>query len=313
MDFLALKVFIDVVDAGSFSKAAREMNRSKAMVSRTISDLENDLQTRLLNRTTRQLSLTDVGARFAAEARDILARAEALKNSMREEDGTPRGLLRVSGPRSFGDTDLSRMVAQFIRTYPEVQVELLLEDRFVDLVAEGFDVAIRIADLPDSSLISKRLAASRQMVCATPACLKRYGRPSSPKELAELPCIIDTVARNGQNWMFQNGGKRETVRVSGPLTVSGATAVRTAALEGVGFAYLPGFAVVEEILKGELEPVLTEFEVDGHGVYALYPHKRHLSAKVRSFIDFLSEQFANKAECFSPRGPLKSEKGQLTS
>ena len=300
MDLAALKVFLEVVDAGSFSAAARRLDRSKAMVSRTVSDLENALSARLLNRTTRHISLTDQGARLAREARDLVARFDDLANELREDDGAPRGRLRVSGPRSFGETLLPRMAADYLKANPEVEIEMVLEDRFVDLVAEGFDLAIRIADLPDSSLIARRLAPSRQLVVASPEVIGRYGAPAHPRDLAALPCIVDTVPAHGRNWPFMIEGKRETVRVNGSLAISGAPAARVAALEGIGFSMLPGFAIAGELADGALVPVLVPFEMSGHGVYAVYANRKHLSAKVRSFMDHLTGEFAALAACFAP-------------
>lgn len=306
-DIAALRIFIEVVDAGSFSAAARKLDRSKAMISRAVSDLENDLKARLLNRTTRHISLTDQGAQFLKEARDLVARFDEMTAALKEDDGAPRGLLRVAGPRSFGDTILACMVGDYLKEHPEVSVELVLEDRFVDLVGEGFDVAIRIASLPDSSLIAKRLAPSRQLVVATPELISQVGEPRHPQDLVGLPCALDSVASHGKNWPFIIDGKREIIRVDGRLMISGAPAVKSAVVKGLGFGLLPGFAIANELATGALKPVLVPYESNGHGVYVIYPHKKHLSAKVRSFIDHMSVSFAAMAAFFAPSSGIDGE------
>ncbi|WP_417767215.1 LysR family transcriptional regulator [Stappia sp.] len=295
MDTLSrMRCFLKVVDAGGFSAAARELGRSKALVSKYVGELEDELGARLLNRTTRQISMTEVGHAFYKEASDILTRIDDLKASIQNTHQQARGTLRVSAPRSMGDDFLNPAIMAFLVAEPEISIDLRLEDRFVDLVEEGFDAAIRVTELTDSSLIARKLAPFRGVVCASPAAIARFGRPVHPQDLADLPCIIDNNYRFRNNWQFQIEGTRISVPVKGRVEVNSAQAARVAALEGLGFLRTPYAFVHNEIVEGRLEPMLSEFDPDGQAIYVVYPHRRHLSGKVRTFVDFLGEWFADK-------------------
>lgn len=295
MDALTrMRCFIQVVDSKGFSAAARDMGRSKALVSKYVSELEDELGVRLLNRTTRQVSLTEVGEAYYKEASEILQRIDDLQTSVQTSHQEIRGRLRVSAPRSMGDTLLNAAMMEFLLQHPDVVLDLRLEDRFVDLVEEGFDVAVRVTQLEDSSLIARKIAPFRTVVCASPQLLQECGVPITPADLASRPCIIDTNYRLKQNWAFQAHGERQVVTVKGPLEVNSAAAVCEAALLGLGIIRMPLFFVSKFIDDGRLVVVLRDYEEPMRGIYAVYPHRRHLTAKVRAFVDFLVAWYADR-------------------
>mgnify|MGYP001797412030 CR=1 FL=1 len=282
-----MRCFIQVVDSSGFSAAAREMGRSKALVSKYVGELEDELGVRLLNRTPRQVSLTEVGEAYYKEAAEILQRIDDLQASVQSSHQEVRGRLRVSAPRSMGDDMLNKPMMQFLAEYPDIRLDLRLEDRFVDLVEEGFDLAIRVTQLEDSSLIARKIAPFRTVVCATADVINKHGAPKVPADLSARPCIIDTNYRYKQNWAFESHGERLSVSVNGPLEVNSASAAREAALADLGFLRTPLFFVANDVRDGDLIVLLEEYEEPQRGIYAVYPHRRHLSAKVRAFVDFL--------------------------
>ena len=287
-----MRCFIQVVDAGGFSAAAREMGRSKALVSKYVGELEDELGVRLLNRTTRQISTTEAGQAYYREASDILQRIDDLQEAMQDAHQHARGLLRVSASRAFGDHDLSRAVMAFLAENPDISVDLKLEDRFVDLVEEGFDVAIRLTELSDSSLIARKLAPFRRATVAAPQMISVNGRPEEPGDLADMPFVVDTNYRFRSNLVFRDTkGGRLSVAVKGRIEVNSAEAARQAALAGLGFARIPLFMVRDDIAAGRLVRVLEEYESDDAAIWVVYPHRKHLSGKVRAFVDFLVSWF----------------------
>ncbi len=295
MDTLTrMQAFVQVVDAGGFSAAARKAGKSKALLSKYVRDLEDELGVRLLNRTTRQLSPTEAGIAYHREAVDLLQRLEDLTASVRDTHTQARGHLRISAPRSYGDAELGGAVVEFMAEHPDITIDLRLDDRFVDLVEEGFDVAIRVSEPADSSLIARRLAAFRVVTCAAPAWIEAHGRPARPDDLLGLPAICDTNARNWHHWPFIVDGERVVVAVSPRMNVNGPQVTAEAAIAGVGVARVPLFAVARAIQDGRLIALLEEFELTGLTVNAVYPHRRHLSAKVRVFVDFLVGWFERR-------------------
>lgn len=289
-----MRCFIQVVDSNGFSAAAREMGRSKALVSKYVGELEDELSVRLLNRTTRQVSLTEVGEAYYKDAVEILQRIDDLQASVQSSHEEVRGRLRISAPRSMGDLLLNKAMMDFLVRHPEIKLDLRLEDRFVDLVEEGFDLAVRVTQLDDSSLIARKIAPFRTVVCASPEVIEKYGAPKVPADLATLPCLIDTNYRYKQNWAFEDNGQRSSVVVKGPLEINSASGAREAALCDLGFLRTPLFFVSEDIKAGRLVTLLEAYEEPMRGIYAVYPHRRHLSAKVRAFVDFLVESFSGK-------------------
>ncbi len=284
-------VFTRVVETGGFSSAARELNMSKSAVSKHVAGLEERLGVRLLNRTTRKLSPTEVGSAFYERALRIVQEVEETENAISALHAEPRGALRLNVPMSFGYAHVAPAMADFVARYPDISVDMVLDDRVVDLLDEGFDAAIRIARLPDSTLVARKLAPLRVAVCATPDYWKTHGTPGKPADLAGHNCLIYSYLSNKNQWLFQGPGGDFTVKVSGNIQANNGDALKAAALAGAGVFASPSFIVGEEIRNGSLQPVLCEYMQTGLAIYAVYPHNRYLSAKVRAFVDFFAERF----------------------
>jgi DNA-binding transcriptional LysR family regulator len=291
MDVLnAMDVLNRVARLESFSAAARDLGMSKTAVSRHVSALENALGVRLLNRTTRRMSLTEAGQAYVARSATILSDIEELQNAVRNLHSQPEGLLRVTSAVTFGHCALAPVIAEFLAEYPQINVQLDLTNRFVDIVEEGFDLAIRVADLEDSSLISRTLVPVKRYICASPDYIARRGAPATPSELESHACVIFPADGPAARWQFTGENDEVTVKVSGRLRVNSMEAAAHAVCGGAGISVLPDYAIRRQLAAGEVKRVLTDYEVSGgHQIYALYPHRHHLSAKVRVFIDYLLE------------------------
>ncbi|MGF1625007.1 MAG: LysR family transcriptional regulator [Alphaproteobacteria bacterium] len=287
----AMAIFAKVVETKSFTAAARDLGISKSAVSKQISGLEDRLGARLLNRTTRRLALTEIGAAFYDRCSRLVAEAEEAELEVTRMTVEPRGELRVNAPFSFGLIHVAPKLCGFLSMHPGVSLDLTFDDRFVDLVADGYDLAIRIGNLADSSLIARKLATTRVLLVAAPAYWAARGVPASPQALADHECLIYSYRQTGNVWQFGN----ETVRVSGRVRANNGDALRQAAVAGHGIAVLPSFIVWEDVLAGRLVPALHAYEPLPLGIYAVYPHSRHLSAKVRAFIDYLAAQYGDHA------------------
>ncbi|MBD8063978.1 LysR family transcriptional regulator [Devosia sp. PTR5] len=291
-DLARIRAFVQVFDAGGFSAAARQHGRSKALLSKYVTDLEDYLGVRLMNRTTRKLSLTEAGEAYYREASGLLQQLDDLDATIADQTTEPRGLLRVSAPRNFGETTLSPAIFEYLKKYPKVSLDLRLEDRYVDLVDEGIDVALRISTLSDSSLIARKIADMHVVAGASPTLLKSVGAPKHPEDLRHLPCIVDVNLQGQSNWRFIEEGKTISVPVTGPLRVNSPLAARTAAILGLGFVVLPSYLADPAVAAGELVPVLASYLPTGQKLQAVYPHRRHLAGKVRALIDHLVDWFA---------------------
>lgn len=290
-DLARIRAFVQVFDAGGFSAAARQHGRSKALLSKYVTDLEDYLGVRLMNRTTRKLSLTEAGEAYYREASQLLQQLDDLDASISDQTTAPRGLLRISAPRNFGERTLAPAIFDFLTKYPDVSVDLRLEDRYADLVDEGIDLALRISTLTDSSLIARKIADMRIVIAGSPALLKRVGTPRAPEGLRGLPCVIDTNLQGQANWRFVEDGKTVSVHVTGPVRVNSPLAAMQAATRGLGFAAMPSYLADPAIESGELVAVLESFVPVGQTLQAVYPHRRHLAGKVRALIDHLVDWF----------------------
>lgn len=299
MDTLTrMRSFADVVRAGGYSAASRATGRSKAILSKDVRELEDWLGVRLLTRTTRSIALTEAGQTYFDEVVGLLANVDCLQERIREQGDTPRGPLRISAPRSYSDGKIGQAILSFASAYPDVQLDVVLDDRFIDMVAERFDVAIRISELADSSLIARKLMPFRILVCATPELLERYGVPQVPDDLAKVPGIIDSNHRVKGAYTFDTPEGRRSVRVKERIAVNAPHAVGMAALKGLGFCQVPYLSVAADVEAGRLVPVLEEYELRGVGVYAVYAERRHMPIKLRAFVDHMVNAFANgQAEC----------------
>jgi DNA-binding transcriptional LysR family regulator len=291
-----IAAFVRVVDSGSFSTAAHRLRISKSAVSAHVQRLERRLGIRLLNRTTRRLSVTEAGAAYYRHCVRILAEAEAAEQAAGALQREPRGTLRISAPDSFGWMHVAPAVPAFLKRYPELSVDIASSPAHVNLVDEGLDLAIRIGVPEDSALVVRKLAPSRLVVCAAPAYLKQRGRPREPGDLAKHNCLCTSILPWGDEWRL--AGKRGEVRVGevrvavgGSFRSNNAETLRAAALDGIGIALLPTWAVAEPLRAGALRRVLDVWEPPASTIYAVYPGNRLMSMKVRAFVDHLARRF----------------------
>ena len=289
--FVAMKAFVRVAERGGFTAAAQDLRISRAMVSRHVQDLEHHLGARLLHRTTRKVHLTEAGQVYYERSTTLLAELAAAEGEVNELQTRPRGTLRVNGPVVFGAMHLAAAVTDYMVAFPDVSIELTLNDRVVDLVEEGFDTALRIGRLGDSSLMARRLAPVRIVVVAAPAYLARHGVPRTPADLAQHHCARYMYGEGGDIWHMIGPDGPVSVRVSGQLRTNNGDAMRIAALHGTAIAALPSFIVSAELSSGALVPLLPGWGVEEMALQAVYPAGRNPSAKLRSFIDFLVPRF----------------------
>ncbi|MCM2290810.1 LysR family transcriptional regulator [Allorhizobium sp. BGMRC 0089] len=293
MDTLTrIRAFIDVVEAEGFSAAARKTGRSKALLSKYVRELEDELGALLLNRTTRQFSLTEAGHTYYRSAADILKEIDNLADLVRENNADIRGRLRLTVPRSFIDADVGQSLIDFAIAHPAVSLDIVAEDRFVDLIEEGFDLGIRVTRLDDSGMIARKLADFRVYACASPAFIQRHGTLNHPSDLTKVPVMIDTNNRSHNTIRFRGpDGDPLPVTVSGQIEVNSPQATLRGALSGLGAAMLPDFIARKHIESGALVSMFEAYLPSDRGIYAVYPHRRYLPAKVRALVDFLSNWF----------------------
>jgi len=291
-----MRAFLDVVEAEGFSAAARKIGRSKALLSKYVRELEDELGALLLNRTTRQFSLTEAGHTYYKRASEIVREIDSLAESVRDTAGDVRGRIKLSAPRTFADAEIGQSLIDFAVAHPDIVLDIHLDDRFVDLVEEGFDLAVRITRLENSSLIARKLAPFAIKLCASPELIARVGAPARPQDLARLPCVIDTNGRWLYNWPFvTDEGEPTSVPVTGRIEVNSPQAARSAAIAGLGFATLPDFIAKPALDDGALVEMLGQYLPVGGGIFAVYPHRRYLPAKVRVLVDFLVQWFKQNA------------------
>jgi len=291
MQFDDMRIYVATVDARNFTAAANKLSLSKQFVSRRVMALEATLGVRLLIRNTRKLAVTDLGLEFYERAKRILGEVDDAEQAMSSLRAGPRGLLRVSAPMSFGVLHLSPLVATFLRDYAEVRFEMELSDRVVDVVGEGFDMAIRIGTLADSTLIAQKLADVRMVACASPEYLRRRGVPAKPVDLERHVCLMYGHGRLA-DWEFMIAGARHAVAVSGPLRANNGELIRDAAVAGLGVALLPDFIVADAIAQGKLRVILDDFLPRASTLYAVYPQHRQSSATIQAFTQFLRARLA---------------------
>jgi DNA-binding transcriptional LysR family regulator len=287
---VALNVFRHAVDLGSFAAAARQLGLSPAAVSKNIGELEAHLAVRLLNRTTRRMSLTEAGAVYYDRVVRVLDDLDDADGALGALQRSPRGLLRVSAPMTVSLVSLSTVIPAFLDRHPDLSLDLRLDDRRVDIVAEGFDVAIRGSDqLEDSSLIARKLMTMKHVVCAAPAYFERHGTPDTPERLADHECIRFPLSGHADEWTFRKAGRTVRVPVEGRYAVTSSLAIRDALRAGFGLTLIPWIYVRDDVEAGRLRVVLDDWSPDETTLYAVYPSKRHLVSKIRAFLDFLVE------------------------
>jgi len=292
-DFEGLAIFAKVVELRSFAAASAELTLSKATVSKAITRLEQRLGARLFNRTSRRLALTDTGQKLAARAARLLADGEAVENEALAQSVAPRGLVRFAVPMTFGVKEVAPILPEFLEKYPDVSIDLHLSDAMVDLIGEGFDAGLRIASLPDSSLIARRLCAMPRYTVASAAYLKRHGRPTHPMHLAQHKCFGYAYLSTPDVWHYTNAkGEQASVRPGGPLRVNNGEALMPALLAGLGIADLPGFIVGDAIASGEVEVILDGWKQAEGAVHLVTPSGGPRPARVEALADFLTRHFA---------------------
>ena len=289
MDILnCMKTFVAVVETQSFTAAGTRLDISKALVSKYVGTLEDHLGTRLLNRTTRRLSLTESGLAYYERCLQILADVDEAEQVAGQSAAIPRGTLKVAMPVSFGTVRIAPLLTEYMRRYPEVRLDIALADRRVDLIEDGYDLAIRVGNLPESGLIARKLATDRIVLCASPTYLKAYGVPRTPEELKQHACLNYSYSSSGDEWFFGTGKVRAAVHVDGPMRANNGDMLRLAALDGAGLIWQPHFIVADDLKAGRLVELMKERSSTELGIYAIYPSRKHLSAKVRTFVDYIA-------------------------
>ncbi len=285
----SMNVFVRVAKAGSFAGGARELDISRAMATKHIMQLENSLGTRLFNRTTRSLSLTDVGASYLERCHQVLQDVEEMEAAVTHLQTEPRGVLKISAPPVIGATHITRAIVEFLKTYPDLTVDLILQSTPSDMIDEGIDIAIYLGNLDDTSMVARKLASSSMVVCGSPDYLARFGIPEKPEDLNDHSCLVNWASAPRNKWHFKSPSGNSTIVVTGRMQANVADALRVAAVEGMGLVMLASYVVSRDIEKGKLKPVLESYTLPPLDIHAVYPHRKYLSAKVRRFLEFLQE------------------------
>ena len=289
-----MRLFVSVLELGSFTAAADDLGLSKQFISRRVMQLEGRLGVRLINRSTRRLDITPLGQAYYERVKRILEEVEETEQAISHQRASPQGVLRLSAPMSFGTLYLSPLLPNFLARYPDISMELELSDRTVDLLAEGYDMAIRIGSLLDSSLIARPLGVSEMVTCCSPEYLTRHKAPTAPDDLRQHPCLLYGHSKLVE-WSYQNAGRTERVAVQGRYRVNNGELIRDAAIAGLGVALLPSFIVASHIQNGQLVRLLDAFQPKPLQIYALYPKHRQISLMIRVFNDYLHETLSQNA------------------
>lgn len=285
MQWEGINEFVQVAETESFTRAAKNLAISTPQVSRQISALEKRLSIKLLYRTTRKVSLTQEGEVFYQHCRSVLDGLDAAERAVTNLQSRPKGKIRLTAPVTYAELRILPLLNNFLQQHPDVQLSVNLTNQQLDLVEEGYDIAIRLGKLVDSTMMAKKLSERRSYICASPSYLKRHGAPHSLSELASHNCLLGTLDR----WRFKEGGRQKRMRVTGNLTCNSGSGLLDAALKGLGLAQLPDYYVESHIEKGRLVSVLDQFAETGEGVWAVYPHNRQLSPRIRLLVDYLAE------------------------
>ena len=292
--FVSMNVFVRVARHSSFAGAARELGVSRAMVSNHIMSLERMLDSRLFNRTTRSLHLTDIGASYLEKCQQILVDVDDMELSVTHLQIEPRGTLKISSPPVIGTTHIAPAIAEFVKLNKHLSVEIILKGNQADIIDEGIDIGIFLGELPDSSLVARKLASSSLVVCGAPEYLENFGIPRHPDDLYKHNCLVNWAIPPYNKWTFGTAKEEIIIKVNGRIQSNVAEPVRVAANRGVGLVMLPTYMIGRDIEKGRLQVVLEQYTVSPLEIHAIYPHRKYLSAKVRIFLDFLQEWMPNR-------------------
>ncbi len=290
-DLNLMRIFAEVVEAGSFSGAARQLSVSRSAISKAVANLERSLGARLLNRSTRHLSLTEVGAAFAEHCRRIKQESEAARQVVDSLNSSPRGTLRVAASVAFGTLHIAPALSDFLYKYPEIDMDMTIIDRPVDLAEEGYDVVIRVCETPPEQMVARNIAPAGSKVCATPGYFDRFGIPERPEDLERHNCLDYIHSGDRGVWRFTGPTGEIAVPISGRLRINDDDALSHAVLGGLGLALLPTFLIGKDLQEGRLRAVLSEYIPIKRNIYAIYMPTRHLPLKIRAFVDFLAERF----------------------
>lgn len=282
-------IFARVVETGSFSEAARRLDMSRSAVSKAVAKLEKDLNTRLLQRSTRHLSLTETGIALAQHAKHIVEEADHAERAVNSLEAEPQGTLKISVSKSFGTRHIAPALPCFLARYPKIKIDLTITDQPGDLIEAGYDIQIRITNEPDQNLVARKIAPVRRILCATPRYFEQYGVPQSPQDLAKHNCLDSNHFHEQSHWDFNGPDGSIRVPISGTLRINDHDALMQAVIFGLGIAMLPTYTIGYELLKGRLQIALPEYLPVQRHIYACYLPSRHLPIKIRAFIDFLSE------------------------
>jgi len=294
MDTLdGIKTVIAVVETGSFTAASERLGMSKALVSKYIGEVEKQLDVRLFNRSTRRLALTETGQSYYEKALPLIEEFTELVDNVTGVQANPQGFLRISVPVTFGEMKLSSVLPKFLKKYPQMQLDIQLTDKKIDMLEEGVDVVIRIGGVDDSSLIAKKINTYPLILCASKNYLSEFGRPKKPQDISQHNCIIDSNFRIGKHWpIISPDNQTQSVTVTSNVSANSPRAVKEIAMNDGGIAMIPEFIVEDALKDGRLETVLPGYHTLEFGLFAIYPHRRYLAKKVRCFIDFLTEEFS---------------------
>lgn len=285
----SMNVFVRVAKAGSFAGGARDLGISRAMATKHIMQLEGHLGTRLFNRTTRSLRLTEVGASYLDRCQQVLEDVEEMEAAVTHLQTEPRGVLKISAPHVIGTTHVAPALAEFLKLHPDLSVDIILQGNMSDLVDEGIDMAIHLGGIEDTSMIARKLASSPLAVCGSPAYFEQYGIPLTPEDLVNHSCLVNWSIPPRDQWVFKGPSGDIMIKVTGRILTNVADPIRVAAIQGLGLVMLPRYIVGKDIEKGKLQAVLEDYELSPLEIHVVYPHRKYLSAKVRKFLDFLQE------------------------
>lgn len=285
-----MEAFVEVARSRSFVRASEHLQVSVSAVSRAVASLESRLGVRLLQRSTRRVGLSEAGRLHLARCEGLLAELADAEAAVSERNTALRGVLRASVPGGFGLTHLTPILPEFLRDHPQLSLDLQMTNRFVDLIEEGYDVAIRVGILRDSRLAARKLGSNRRILVASPEYLREHAEPRNPDDLRDHPCLILDIGDRPENWVLESKAKRHAITVSGPLRSNHVLALRSAALQGAGIGLLPSFSLTDALADGSLVRVLPKWQTPEQGIYAVYPSHRLIPAKVRAFVDFIGSR-----------------------
>jgi DNA-binding transcriptional LysR family regulator len=283
----SMNVFVKVAKAGSFAAAARDLGISRAMATKHIMHLEKELHTRLFNRTTRSLSLTEAGEAYLERCQQVLLDVEEMEAAITHLQHEPRGVLKICAPPVIGATQIAPALTDYMKEYPHISVDMTLHGGHTDLIEEGFDIGIWLGQLTDTSLVARKLASSQLVVCASSDYLLQHGSPETPEDLEQHSCLVNWAIAPRDKWVFKGVLGQLEIKVSGRMQANMADPIRVAAVNGLGIVMLPRYIVGRDIEKGKLQPLLEDYAIDPMPIHAVYPHRKYLSTKVRVFIEYL--------------------------